>query len=186
MKSETIKLTKRDIEKATEFTTLRTKDSALYQKRGGFKSADVLTGALGELAVYKLLKSRSIKTNKPDLTIHTSKSYDSDLTDGTNSYHIKSQSTESVRRYGESWLMQRSDPLFKDVPFKQYMIPTVVDLEGGTVEIYGVMNFKTIIEKELVGECALEWFRKSKVAIYLKDLETLTWNQRWRKINANT
>ena len=58
----------------------------------------------------------------------------------------------------------------------------VVNLEEGTVEIYGVMNFKTIIEKELVGECALEWFRKSKVAIYLKDLETLSWSQRWGKL----
>ena len=182
MKSETIKLTKRDIEKATEFTTLRTKDSALYQKRGGFKSVDILTGALGELAVYRLLKSRSIKTNKPDLTIHNNKSYDADLTDGTNSYHVKSQNMESIKRYGHSWLLQRKDPLFKDVPFRQYLIPTGVNLETNEVEIFGCMDFKTIINKDLVGECAVPFFRETKVAIYLDDLSELSWKQRWGKL----
>ena len=168
--------------KCKEFTKLRTKDSEVYKKRGGYKELDILCGALGEMAVYTLLRTQDIPVNKPDLTIHeaTDKSFKADLFDGTNHYHVKSQTIESVKKYGTSWLLQRTDPLLNKDLENHYLVLTVVDYKSGEVDIYGVIDINLILQKKLLGECKLEWFAKTKVAIYWSDIvDNLTELEMW-------
>jgi len=185
MRSIKIKLTDKQREKAEAFTDARTQ-TALYQKRGGFKREDILVGALGELGAYKYFKKRGFTNiSKPDFEIYSGrkKSYDADLTAGKRHFHVKAQSQESIKRYGHSWLMQRKDPVLQKVQYNQYMIPCAVDLERNEVELFGCISFKSIMERGLIGECKHPAFRTYKVAIYFDNLLTLSHNQRWRAFN---
>ena len=170
---ETMYLTKADLNKANKFADERTKDNVLYEKRGGFKKVDIVSGALAEIAVYKLLKSRDVAVKKPDFTIHSKgkKSYDADLTDGYYHFHVKGQTLDSKRRYGASWIMQRKDPILNDPKKLNYLVPCTVDTVTGRVEIYGVMSISTLVDNACIQECKLEWFRKTKVALYLNHIE---------------
>ena len=178
-KIETVYLSKSAIKKCNQFADERTKDSALYEKRGGFKKIDIVSGAMAESAVYKLLKSRGIAVSKPDFTIHTTrrKSYDADLSDGIHNFHVKGQTLESKQRYGASWIMQRKDPIINDPKKMHYLVPCTVDTENGRVEIYGVMSINTLIDNACIQECKLEWFRKTKVALYLNHIEDVLTNK---------
>jgi len=168
------------IKKCEDFADKRTKNSQFYKMRGGFKWEDIYTGALAEYACYKYLKSRGFEVKKPDLTIHSQgkKSYDADLTDGIKNFHVKGQTVESAKRYGNSWLMQRRDPIINDPKFGHYLMPCFVD--GNSVEILGCVPLKTIVENDLIGECKVPKFRTNKVALYWDDIKAgLQNNQRW-------
>ena len=178
----TVHLTKRDREKVEAFADARCPDDSLYQKRGGFKREDIVVGALAEIAVYKLLKQKGLSFTKPDFTIHKKKekSYDADLTDYQHFIHVKGQSLSSKHRYGSSWLMQRSDPLVSAPERKHYLAPCTVDLEKNWVDVHCITPFRSIVDREAIGECAVPWFQKYKVAIYLDQLESfLTAKSRW-------
>lgn len=184
---ETIFTTKADQKKARAFAKERTKDNALYQKRGGFKEEDIISGALAECAVYKLLKSNGVDVAKPDFTIHSKgkKSYDADLSDGLHHFHVKGQTLESKKRYGASWIMQRTDPIINKPERLHYLVPCTVDIETGRVEIYGIMSILSLVQNKCIGECKLEWFRKYKVALYLDHIEgILSKAARWGTIKA--
>lgn len=179
-----ISLTKWDLNRANKFADERT-STDLYKKRGGFKRDDIVNGALAEIGAYKLLIEHGYDVAKPDFTIHSKgkKSYDADLTDGSSHFHIKGQSLSSVERYGKSWLMQRKDPILSNPKQKHYLVPSVVDTERMIVYIYGIIPIKSIVEKELLSECKLEWFRKYKVALYLDQMNSiLTKNALWGAI----
>jgi len=179
MKKVEIKLTKKEIQKAQSFAEERTKDNTLYQRRGGFKVSDIVNGALGEIAAYKYLKSCNEVVSKPDFTIHSKKSYNADLiSDKGKHFHVKSQGLDSVEKYGESWLLQRSDPILNCITKKHYLIPSVVDIDNKIVTLYGVMCLESV--KQNLGECKLKWFQKTKVAIYMDKLRKLSYSARWR------
>lgn len=179
----TIYLSKVDQAKAKKFATERVAQSmALYEKRGGFKKEDIVSGAMAELAVYKVLKAHGCNVGKPDLTIHTKrqKSYDADLTDGKYHFHVKGQTLESKRRYGASWIMQRKDPIINETKLMHYLVPCTVCVDTGRVEIYGVMSIRSLVEQGCISECKVEWFRKTKVALYLDHIEgVLSKAARW-------
>lgn len=186
MRSIKIKITDKQRQTAEEFADLRCEQNqALYQKRGGFKRLDILVGAMGEIGAWKYFKKRGFTVSKPDFNIYEGrkKSFDADLRSGKRHFHIKAQSQVSVKRYGYSWLMQRSDPVLKKVQYNHYMVPCAVDLEKNIVEIFGCISFKAILEKGLIGECKHPAFRTYKVAIYLESLMTLSHNNRWRAFN---
>ena len=179
---ETIYVTKADQKRCRDFAKERTKDNDLYEKRGGFKIEDIISGALAETAVYKLLKSRGVAVKKPDFTIHSKgqKSYDSDLSDGLHHFHVKGQTLESKKRYGASWIMQRKDPIINKPERLHYLVPCTVCIETGRVEIYGIMSIMSLVQSGCIGECKLEWFRKYKVALYLDHIEgVLSKTARW-------
>lgn len=178
----TVRLPKTALVTARRFAKERTKDNALYQKRGGFKVEDIVSGALAEIAVHKLLKEKGIKVSPPDFEIYEKgrKSYDADLTDGHHHFHVKGQTLESKKRYGASWIMQRKDPIINKPENCHYLVPCTVCIETGRVDIYGLMSIKTLVDNACIQECKLEWFRKTKVALYMEYIEgILTTKARW-------
>ena len=187
-KTQIIFLNKTDQKTARRFATKRVEQNlALYEKRGGFKKEDIVSGAMAELAVHQLLKSKKVNVGKPDFTIHTTrqKSYDADLTDGKHKFHVKGQTLESKSRYGASWIMQRTDPIINKPEKLHYLVPCTVDVKTGRVEIYGVMSITSLVEQGCIGECKLEWFRKTKVALYLDHIEgILSSLARWGALKA--
>ena len=167
-KREKVKLTKAERKRVEDFADKRIGDSALYQKRGGFKRVDIISGALAEIAVYKFLRSKGIKVSKPDFGIYKKgeKSYDADLTYKDKKFHVKGQTYDSVKLYGESWLMQRRDKLVKEPVLNNYLVPCVVDVSGNEVYILGFPSFYALHDSNCFGECSHPFFRESKVAIY--------------------
>lgn len=141
---------------------------------------DIIIGTLGEYAVFNYLKSLGYKCSRPDLKIYEKKrkSFDADLTVTRNDFnkskvnvHVKSQSLKSVKRYGQSWLFQRSDSLVANPAKNDIMIFTNVCPKTWEVNIVGIVHPKLVCEMELWGECKVWSYRKTKVAIYLEDLE---------------
>ncbi len=186
MKTETVRIHARSRLLAEKFADMRYNESAnknIYNKRGAFKREDVVIGALAELGVHKYLKSIGLKSNKPDFTMHkqSKKSYGADITVGEKHFHVKGQSLNSTEKYGPSWLMQRRDPLVNDAVKKHYLVPCTVDLETNEVVIHGFFSFEYMHEyKDLVfGECVLESFRRTKIAIYLDNLDIVSNKARW-------
>lgn len=162
------------VERCKKFAAMRQiRDGSFYGKRGGFKTEDVLAGALGECAAYKLLRSQDIQVNKPNFEVQlkADKSFKADLSDGTCHYHVKSQTTESEALYGRSWILQRKDPLLVKELVNHYLILTVVDLATFKVSVIAVIDINAILDRGLIGECRLKWFQRDKVAIYSSDLE---------------
>lgn len=183
MRVFTLYLTKKDIKLCKSFTRQRVGDSDLYKKRGGFKEVDILSGAMAEIAVYRLLKSRGVDVDHPDFSIHEKgrKSYDADLSDGYHHFHVKGQTLESKQKYGASWIMQRKDPIINSPEKLHYLVPSTVDTVTGRVEIYGIFSMPSLVKNGCIQECKVEWFRKTKVALYLHTLEeSFTEKTRWR------
>lgn len=173
---ETFFLSKADMKRSRDFAKKRVEaDTALYEKRGGFKSIDIVSGAMAELAVYRVLKTYGVDLGFPDLKIHTvkNKSYEADLTDGLHHFHVKGQTLESKKRYGPSWLMQRNDPILKNPQRLNYLVPCTVCVDTGRVEIYGIFSILSLIQNNCVGECKVPWFQKTKVALYLDHIEPI-------------
>lgn len=182
MRMEEIKVGKADRRKAEAFADARVNENqALYQARGGFKRDDILTGALAELAAYKLLRSYGFKISRPDFKIYErgQKSFDADLQSETKKFHVKGQTKKSAKIYGNSWLMQRSDPLVKGAQLNNYIIPTEVCLETNTVKIFGITSFTALHNFGCFGDCKLERFNRTKTAIYLESINFLSNKAKW-------
>ena len=138
-------------------------------------------GSVGEYGVYKHLQSNGIDVCKPDLKIYEArnKSFDADLFNDDVKIHVKSQSVASAKRYGNSWLLQRSDRVTKDPGANEYFAFTNVD--GRDVTILGIVKCRDIIKKELLDECKVPSYRHSKYALYWNHIaEVLNKNQRMR------
>ena len=169
-----IKLNQKDIAKCKKFAHDRSvcPTAGIYKARGGFKYVDVLAGAMGEIAVFLMLKKRYKTVIPPDFTLYGigEKSYDADIITRNKNFHVKCQTTRSKERYGSSWLMQRNDPILSKPTNKDYLVFTNVDIDKGEVEIHGEWLIKDLIEQGKVGECKLASYAKTKVAFYLKDL----------------
>ena len=173
---ETWFLSKADIKRAKKFAQSRYEaDTALYERRGGFKIEDVISGAMAELAVYRVLKEKGVEVGYPDFKIYEAKdkSYAADLTDGLHHFHVKGQTLESKKRYGASWLLQRNDPVIASPERLNYIVPCTVDLETGRVEIYGILSALSLVQNHCIGECKVPWFQKYKVALYLDHIEPI-------------
>ena len=132
MLKKTYKVTKEERKQAEKFADERSAtDTSLYKRRGAFKRDDILIGALGEIAAYNLLKEKGYRVDKPDFSIHDhiKKSYNADLKDDKRFFHVKAQSTVSAKRYGNSWLFQKSDHLTQKGINNHYLVPCEVDLK---------------------------------------------------------
>lgn len=167
-----VKITDEDIAIATDFADKRSADTALYQKRGGFKPSDIINGALAEIAVHRKFKQKFPDISEPDFKIYKKreKSFKADLSAGDKHFHVKGQSISSAVKYTASWLMQRKDPILIKTELDHFLVPTVVDPINKVVIIYGCIPFMEIIKNNAVDECSIELFRKTKVAIRLDTL----------------
>lgn len=172
-----------DYVKIREFVQKRKEDAKLYMRRGGFREEDIWVGAMAEFAAYYYLREKGEDCSAPDLTIYSSKdkSYDADLRTNSRFYHIKGQSLRSKKAYGDSWLLQRYDKIVKKSVQRHYFILCTVDVENREVEIKGTPSVNLIHKYELFGECKHPAFRRTKVALYLKDIMVkLNRKQLWR------
>lgn len=182
-----IKITDKERQKVEEFADARLGSAEHYRGRGGFKRADLIAGALGEIAAYKVLKRAGHELAKPDFEIYEKgqKSYDADLRIMRKKFHVKTQTKESAERYGKSWLMQRYDPIFNGSGYNEYLVCCVADLDTNSVEVLGYFPVFTILKKGLIGQCKVPSFRHSKVAIYFDMLDVgISHKSRWRVVKC--
>lgn len=153
------------------FADARCPDNSLYKKRGGFKRQDIVAGALGEIASFLWLQERGYDVSNPDFSIHNKKSFGADLVSETHSFHIKSQTIESAEKYGDSWILQRTDRLVSSPEKGHYLILCNVDIENLEVHVKACVSGIKLADNSVWGECKLNWFRESKVALYLEDIK---------------
>jgi len=184
-----IKITKEQYEKARQFAEQRIGLSEdLYRRRGELKVnkmlEDIIIGTVGEYGAAKYIRSKLHNCSRPDLKIYKGrkKSFDADLIvkdvktcdddfkdKQKLNIHVKSQGVSSAKKYGNSWLLQKSDKITQEPSDYDYFVFTKVD--GLEVEILGVVKCKDIIDNDLLDECKVPMFRHSKHALYFKDIE---------------
>lgn len=154
----------------------------LYRLRGELRNSkiweDVYIGAVSEFAAYEYLNSIGFKVDAPDLSIHkkSKKSFSADFKSGDYNIHVKSQSAKSAKRYGLSWLFQKTDKLFS--------APSATDLflfckaitekdEVLEVEILGMVQVSKLVEARILKEPKVFQYKHSKIAIYFDDVKAL-------------
>ena len=172
-----IQLNKRNLKKCEEFADAQLDTSKhLYAYRGEKRIEkirdDIITGKMGELAACKYLKILGYKSNKPDFEIYKGrrKSFEADLITKCGKYiHVKSQGKESLKRYGASWLLQKSDPIVKESLEDHYILMiSVCDLEA---VVLGICKVSELHSKDLFGEPKVFTYQRTKKALYLSDIE---------------
>jgi hypothetical protein len=173
-----IKIPKKDYDKCLKFVEARIDGSkALYAYRGESNVSkmkeDLLVGVLGEFGAYYFFTDMGFTLDKPDLKLYKTrdKSFSSDLVVSDHNIHVKSQSLESIKRYGRSWLFQRNDFVFKNPSRKERIILTSVDLANRNVTVLAMVCPVAIKGCNGWGECKVPLFRNTKVALYLEDLQ---------------
>jgi hypothetical protein len=173
-----IKLSRYIINKCILFAGARLSDSErLYMRRAPTDKlkihSDLLAGIIGEYGAYEYLKSIGIAVKKPDLALYTvgKKSFNADLAGESVKFHVKSQTSESVRRYGHSWVLQKTDPMLSKPSSTEYLLFT--EVSGNEITILGIANVKEMVDNGLVGVCKVPMFAKTKVALYLEDLKPI-------------
>ena len=201
MKSVTVELKPRDLEKAKNFAEARLEKSIdQYSRRGQTNidkiKYDITIGALGEIGIYRMLKRLGIKVSPPDFNIYEAKnkSYDADLHDKDGyRFHCKSQSRDSADTYGNSYILQYGgngnghiDKLFKSRTNRDFLIPCLVDIDTKEVIIYGCIKVETLFKKDLIKMPRVKWLEFSKRAVYLEDLFTLSWYERWGRLKRSS
>ncbi len=182
-----IKIRHEQYKRAIQFANDRIdKSKALYNYRGESKVSkmieDIVVGTVGEFAVAKYLRQQGLDCSRPDLKIYEAKrkSFEQDLLalkvlqeDPIKckqfKIHVKSQSVASSKRYGNSWLLQKSDKVTKDPGNNEYYAFTEVD--GLNVTILGVVKCSDVIKHGLLSECKVPWYRDTKHALYWMDFE---------------
>jgi hypothetical protein len=177
-----IKLTDADFDIITEFAGKRCKDGNFYKKRGNFKVDDIIVGAAAEIGAFKALRRAGLNPSEPDFEIYSAakKSFSPDLVARNKGFHVKGQKMSSAKTYGYSWILQKEDPIV-NIPIPgHYFIFCTVDLDAKTVYIHSCIPIYTIWRLELFGKLKIDYLNKTKVAIYLAELEKkLTQKQLW-------
>lgn len=131
---------------------------------------DIMIGKLAEWGVYFIYLDRGRKTiSLPDMSVYSrrNKSFDPDLNWGLYKLHIKSQTSLSAKRYGDSWVFQSKDPLFEYSNEYDIVVGCRVDFytDGAYVKIELEKPFKKLV----FGEPKLSKFENNKKVVYLKD-----------------
>lgn len=164
-----VQVSEEEVEVALEFAAKRSGDVAVYESRGGFKSSDIVNGALAEIAVFNVLVDLFPDVTEPDFNIYdkSRKTFDADLKAGDLHFHVKGQSISSAERYTESWLMQRFDPILKRPKENHFLVPCVVDVDRRLVLIHGMIPLVDIVKENAIDECTVPRFRATKVALRL-------------------
>jgi len=140
-----------------------------YSSRGQSNVAkitsDIFTGKCGEFAAYQLLLSKFEDATPPDLEIYIGrrKSHSADLTAGGFKFSVKTQSMDSIRKYGMSWLMEKTS-----LPkFDGHHVILCLELEPGIILIQNIVKFGAMLAVQ--AEPKLKHL-KSKCAFYYDDI----------------
>lgn len=169
-----------DIKDVESFIEKRTKDSSkFYTSRGSFKEIDLKAGALAEVAVYKYLNEKGFSPSLPDFSIHLKKSYSADIVCSIGNIHVKSQTIDSVLKYGGSWVFQRNDSLFNN-KLNDYIVLCTVDISNNLVTIQAIIKVSNIVSNNLIADCKSSWHNTNKCALYLEQIsKVLKGVSRW-------
>ena len=132
-------------------------------------------GKIAEWACTLFFTDKPCTISDPDMKIYDKyqKSFDADLTVDGLDLHVKSQSTESAKRFGTSWMFQYNgrggghrDPL---LGYANGLVAfCVVDFKKKQVTLEGVCEFAKIREK--LREPVKASLKNTKRCIYLEDL----------------
>ena len=179
-----IKLTDDIISRVEDFAITRIKGSEnLYRYRGESNRdkmiEDVLIGTLGEWASYLYLQRCGILAPEPDMKIYEKrrKSFTADLQSDQGLFHVKSQGEKSAKRYGLSWLLQKTDKVIKEPSENEFFIFTQVSVPE--VEILGIVSAKDLIDNELLDEPKVWKYRHTKRALYWENIDNSD-IEKWR------
>lgn len=164
-----IQLSQEIIDKCTKFAEECVDTNKYYASRGQANRAkivqDIITGKLGEFAVHELLSSKFSDTTLPDLEIYRGgrKSHSADITAGGHSFSVKTQSLDSIKRYGMSWLMEKTS-LSK---FEGHYMALCLQLEADLILIQNILPFEEMLAVQ--GEPRLKHLT-TKSAFYYNDI----------------
>lgn len=147
-----------------------------YRKRGEQSEekikSDILIGAMGEWGVYSYLTEKGLTVDKPDMRILAakSKSFSADLKSESHElFHVKTQSELSASRYGDSWLLQRSDKLLKQPSERDYVVLCSAGLDN--IQILAIILMKDLVDGGMLSECKVPYYRMTKLALYLDEIK---------------
>lgn len=148
-------------------------------------------GIFAEIGVSKLLKNCS-KPNTRIFDFSKSKSQDyfsCDLTDGKNSFHVKSCNIDS--KFPISWLFQKIDPLVYNPTESDFIVLTIVENisninvfdtienqkendEKVKITIKSIIHAKDAIEHKCYQEPKKESLKKGKTCLYWDNVKNLS------------
>lgn len=99
---------------------------------------DIAIGKIAEFGVYFIcLENGMSNISIPDVNVYNKnkKSFDADLTYNRIKFHIKTQTTDTAKKFGISWLFQKNDPLVLNPQNNDIFIGTQYDEESFEVKI---------------------------------------------------
>lgn len=148
----------------------------------------IITGKLGEFAVYNYINAAlGFHSNDVDLEIYDKKdkSFDADFRAGKidpsspiYNIHVKSILCTSASKYGLSWLMQKNDPVFKNMNKMDEVFAFCQVISKRVVHFYGFLHLPMVrLGKPKVSSL------ESKYAIYFddQDKEQLVYSFNFKK-----
>lgn len=156
-----------------------------YAKRGQSNHAkilkDIVTGKIGECRLAKYLDDNNVENTGSDMQIYAKKqkSWAADIVvkdiDGDLDLHVKTQSADSLKRYGASWIFQYGGNGYghKDAIFKHPDADNAYFVGISGDSIYCAISLRTVFALDLMKEPVLPQLRNSKKAIYYRDIEGL-------------
>lgn len=162
-----IKLTNFQVAECQDFATRCVTTNKYYASRGQSDTTkitnDILVGKLGEYATYEFLKLKYTDVSAPDIGIHKVKAHDADITADSIKFSVKTQTLDSIRRYGMSWLMERSS-LAK---FAGHHVVMCMQISDSEILIQNILPFEELLKVQAAPKLS---YLKTKVAFYYSDL----------------
>ena len=144
---------------------------------------DQLIGKLGEIATYEILKYKLPNLTYPDFKIYEAKgkSWAFDLMTTDVNLHVKSQSAESGKRYGISWIFQSTDKeIFGRVTPNQYISFVTINLQIKQAIIRAIVKLDFLHDNNLFDYPKLDYLKtNNKRAVYLDSLQKFTNEEIW-------
>jgi len=175
MSNYVIQLTPGTIWTCNDFADKRMAGSvSMYVARGESSinkiRQDIVTGAMAEFALWHYLSDKGLAPSKPDLTIYPQgqKSFAADLTVGDKHVHVKAQTIDAAKRYGASWLFQKTDKVISLPSENAYMAFCLV--RGNEVTIKAIVSTLELAEFNLWKKPKVPKYQTTKVALYLQDI----------------
>jgi hypothetical protein len=168
-----IRLSNEDLKKCEQFanSVLKT-NQGCYGSRGQGNAVAIVrqitVGKMAELAVYHAFKRKYPSILPPDFEVYQSKdkSHSADLISTKLDGHIKSQGAEESKKYGTSWLFQKTDPLIVRPCNKDYLILCLVKYDS--VDILGKIKATKVLDR--YKEPKLKHLKGNKLALYWDDI----------------
>lgn len=137
------------------------------QKNSTKIKRDVFIGKVAEFGVYYILLEHGIPDiTFPDINIYQSnkKSFICDLKTNKNNLHIKTQTKEFSKTFGESWLFQKTDPVVSNPSDNDYFVGTQFDEDHSEVNILLYKKIKDLkFDKPILDKLY------NKTCVYLKN-----------------